>query len=107
MVLQDSSEVAFPENDSHKEDLLSNKELSSFKECSRFLGMLVQGCEEKIGLLPRKLRKKAGGGILVEGRRRNRCPLHISKGNLGDWIAQLAMENLCLRPEGAVGTIGN
>ena len=36
MVLQDSSEVAFPENDSHSEDLLFDKELSSSKNLADF-----------------------------------------------------------------------
>ena len=51
MVLQDGSEVVFPENASYGEDLPFDKELSNFKDFSRFLGMLVKGCEEKIVLL--------------------------------------------------------
>ena len=51
MVLQDGSQVVFPENASYGEDLPFDKELSNFKDFSRFLGMLVKGCEEKIVLL--------------------------------------------------------
>ena len=47
------------------------------------------------------------GGPLVEGGRRKRCLHYALKGNLRDWIAWLDMESLCLRIEGAVGTIGS
>ena len=43
MVLQDGSEVVFLKNASSEEDPSSNKELSNFKDFSRFLGMSVKG----------------------------------------------------------------
>ena len=47
MVLQDGSKVVFLENASSGEDLPSDKELSNFKDFSRFFGMPIEGCEEK------------------------------------------------------------
>ena len=43
IVLQDGSEVVFLKNASSEEDPSSNKELSNFKDFSRFLGMSVKG----------------------------------------------------------------
>ncbi|KAL6343536.1 hypothetical protein AAG906_024901 [Vitis piasezkii] len=59
MVLQDGSKVVFPKNASFREDLSFDKELSNSKDFSRFLGMLIEGCEEKIVLLLNKLKKMA------------------------------------------------
>ena len=63
MVLQDGSEVVFPENVSFEDDMPFNKKLSNFKDFNRFLGMLVEGYEEKIVLLLKKLN---GGGTLYK-----------------------------------------
>ncbi|RVW69774.1 Protein TIC 56, chloroplastic [Vitis vinifera] len=70
MVLQDGSEVVFLENASSEEDTPSNKELSNFKDFSRFLGMSVEGYEEKIVLLLKKLKKMIGGGTLCKKRKK-------------------------------------
>ena len=70
MVLQDGSEVVFLENASSEEETPSNKELSSFKDFSRFLGMSVEGYEEKIVLLLKKLKKMIGGGTLCKKRKK-------------------------------------
>ena len=48
MVLHDGSKVVFPQNASLGEYLLFDKELSKFKEFSKFLGMSVEGCKEEI-----------------------------------------------------------
>ena len=48
MVLQDSSEVAFPENDSHSEDLLFDKELSSSKNLADFWEYWFRGAKKKL-----------------------------------------------------------
>ena len=47
MVLQDGLEVVFLEKASSEEDTPSDKELSNFKDFSRFFGMPIEGCEEK------------------------------------------------------------
>ena len=70
MVLQDGSEVVFSENASSKEEAPSEKELSNFKDFSRYLGMLVEGYEEKIVLLLKKLKKMIGGGTLCKKRKK-------------------------------------
>ena len=66
MVLQDGSEVVFPENASSEEDTSSDKELSNFKDFNTFLGMPVEGYKEKIVLLLRKLKKMTGRGTLCK-----------------------------------------
>ena len=70
MVLQDGLEVVFPENASSEEDTPSDKELSNFKDFSKFLGMPVEGYEEKIVLLLKKLKKMIGGGTLCKKRKK-------------------------------------
>lgn len=77
MVLQDGSEVVFLENASSGEDLPSDKELSNFKDFSRFLGMSVEGCEEKIVLLLKKLKKMVGGG--TPSRKRKKKAISASR----------------------------
>ena len=70
MVLQDGSEVVFPENASSKEEKPYDKELSNFKDFSRYLGMPVEGYEDKIVLLLKKLKKMTGGGTLCKKRKK-------------------------------------
>ena len=70
MILQDGLEVVFPENISLGEDLLFDKEFSKFKEFSRFLRMSVEGCEEEIWSMMRKLRKKADDRSPSKGRKK-------------------------------------
>ena len=55
--------MVFPENVSFEDDMPFNKKLSNFKDFNRFLGMLVEGYEEKIVLLLKKLN---GGGTLYK-----------------------------------------
>ena len=66
IVLQDGSEVVFPENASSEEDTSSDKEFSNFKDFNTFLGMPVEGYEEKIVLLLKKSKKMTGGGTLCK-----------------------------------------
>lgn len=82
MVLQDGSEVVFPENVSSKEDPPSDKELSNFKDFSRFLGMLVEGCKEKIVLLLKKLKKMTGGETLCKKRKKKAMSTSCSEREL-------------------------
>ena len=70
MVLQDGSEVVFLENASSKEEKPSDKELSNFKDFNRYLGMPVEGYEDKIVLLLKKLKKMTGGGTLCKKRKK-------------------------------------
>ena len=70
MVLQDGSEVVFLENASFEEEAPFDKELSNFKDFSRYLGMPVEGYEEKIVLLLKKLKKMTGGGTLCKKRKK-------------------------------------
>ena len=70
MVLQDGLEVVFLEKASSEEDTPSDKELSNFKDFSRFLGMLVEGYEDKIALLLKKLKKMTSGGTLCKKRKK-------------------------------------
>ena len=70
MVLQDGSEVVFPKNASFEEEKPSDKELSNFKDFSRYLGMSVEGYEDKTVLLLKKLKKKTGGGTLCKKRKK-------------------------------------
>ena len=106
LVLQDGSDVVFLENASSEKDLSSDKELSNFKYFSRFLGMPVKGCEEKIAMLLKKLKKMTGGETICNKRKKKWCPHHALKENLRDWIVQLAMESLCLWIEGETRTNG-
>nr|CAN68371.1 hypothetical protein VITISV_002005 [Vitis vinifera] len=84
MILQDGLEVVFPENISLGEDLLFDKEFSKFKEFSRFLGMSVEGCEEEIWSMMRKLRKKADDRGLNNGEKRKliKSVIRSQKANL-------------------------
>ena len=70
MVLQDRSKVVFPENASSEKDPPSDKELSNFKDFNRFLGMSVEGCEEKIVMQLKKLKKMTGGRTLCKKRKK-------------------------------------
>ena len=70
MVLQDGSEVVFLENASSEEEAPSDKEISNFKDFSRYLGMPVEGYEDKIVLLLKKLKKMTGGGTLCKKRKK-------------------------------------
>ena len=70
MILQDGLEVVFLENVSLGEDLLFDKEFSKFKEFSRFLRMSVEGCEEEIWSMMRKLRKKTDDRSPSKGRKK-------------------------------------
>ena len=70
MVLQDGSEVVFPKNASFEEAKPSDKELSNFKDFSRYLGIPVEGYEDKIVLLLKKLKKMTGGGTLCKKRKK-------------------------------------
>ena len=81
MVLQDGSEVVFPENASSEEDTPPDKELSNFKDFSRFLGMPVEGYEDKIALLLKKLKKMTGGGHSVKKEKRKWCLHRALKGS--------------------------
>ena len=70
MVLQDGSEVVFPENASFKEEKPYDKELSNFKDFNRYLGISVEGYEDKIVLLLKKFKKMIGGGTLCKKRKK-------------------------------------
>ena len=70
MVLQDRSKVVFPENASSEKDPPSDKELSNFKDFNRFLGMSVEGCEEKIVMQLKKLKKMTGRRTLCKKRKK-------------------------------------
>lgn len=52
------------------EDISLEKEFSKLIDFSKFLGMLVDGFEEEIWSMLRKLRKKVGGGNLSIGRKK-------------------------------------
>lgn len=82
MVLQDGSKVAFPKNASFGKDLSSDKELSNSKDFSRLLGMLIEGCEEKIVLLLNKLKKMVGGGTPCKRRKKKAVSASHSKREL-------------------------
>ena len=62
--------MVFPENASSEEETPSDKELSNFKDFSRYLGMSVEGYEDKTVLLLKKLKKKTGGGTLCKKRKK-------------------------------------
>ena len=82
MVLPDGLEVLFPEDVSPGEGLLSNKELSRFKEFSCFLGMPIEGCDKEICLLLSKLWKKASSGTPRKGRKKKSVPVSRSEREL-------------------------
>ena len=82
MVLQDGSKVVFPENAFSEEDTPSNKELSNFKDFSRFLGRSIEGYEEKIVLLLKKLKKMTGEGTLCKKRKKKVVSTSRSKREL-------------------------
>ena len=105
MVLQDGLEVVFLEKASSEEDTPSDKELSNFKDFSRFLGMLVEGYEDKIALLLKKLKKMTGGGHSVKKEKRKWCSHRALKGNQRGWILRSTMESL--RTEGVEGANEN
>ncbi|KAL6311999.1 hypothetical protein AAG906_040207 [Vitis piasezkii] len=64
------SKVVFPENASSEKDPPFDKELSNFKDFNRFLGMSVEGCEEKIVMQLKKLKKMTSGRTLCKKRKK-------------------------------------
>ena len=82
MVLPDGLEVVFPENVSPGEGLLSNKEISRFKEFSSFLGMPIEGCDKEICWVLSKLWKKASSRTPCKGRKKKSVPVSRSEREL-------------------------
>ena len=88
--------MVFLENASSGKDLSSNKEFSNFKYFNRFLGMLVQGCEEKIVMLLKKLKNMTGGGTLCNKRKKKAMSTSRSEKELKRLDCTNSYESLCL-----------